>query len=280
MLAWRGERVHRLRAADPRDRLQREAGRARRRDRPDPVAVGQRRQKRDQHAVGAQLGDLLGVRRRHLDHQLGRRTAPAAVSRQRRARLDIRLVGDHRPLPGAGLHDHLVPIAAEACARPRARARRGARPQPSPSGRRSSWGGGAYRFGRIVGCGDRHISARSAAIVCAAVSMTAPTSTDSPEPTPMGRLKGGGATRAAPEPRCRSPRRSPPSWTWWVAATLTMLCGRRVGPTPAGTGAGAGRLRRVGRSGRRPRCQRQRLAGQRHQRLAGDPHRRLHLPWA
>jgi len=108
----RRQRIHRLRTADPRHCLQRKTGRTQRRDRPDPLTVGQRRQKPDQHTAGTQTLNLLNVRRRHLQHQ----PSPPRLRRvgcRQRAGLGVGVVGDHCPLPGAGLHHHLTTIAAE-----------------------------------------------------------------------------------------------------------------------------------------------------------------------
>ena len=61
-VALRGQRVHRLRARDPRDRLHRERGRLRVGERARRLRAGQRREEADQDRAGAEPADLLGGR--------------------------------------------------------------------------------------------------------------------------------------------------------------------------------------------------------------------------
>ena len=103
----RGQRVHRLRAADPRDRLHREARRARLRDRPDRLA---RRSAAARNPIST-----LSDRSRPISSAVGGATltttsasyTPAGSSTMLRARLLVLAVGDQRAGAGAPLDDDL-----------------------------------------------------------------------------------------------------------------------------------------------------------------------------
>ena len=86
----RGERVHRLGAGDPRDRLDGEAGDAAGGERLRRVLGGERGEEADQDLALADLADLLGGRDRDAEHDVG---APCG-----RGVADV----------GAGLGEHLV----------------------------------------------------------------------------------------------------------------------------------------------------------------------------
>ena len=93
-VALGGERVHRLRARDARDRLHRERGRLRVGERPCGGRARERSEKADQDRARAERADLLGVRRRdrhdhvggpHLARVRRSRTRPPRGRRRRRA---------------------------------------------------------------------------------------------------------------------------------------------------------------------------------------------------
>ena len=110
MFAWLGERVHRLRAADPRDRLHREAGRARLRRSPGsprrssaaarkPISTVSDRSCAISSAFG---GATLTTTSARVHARRGRRPCVAPAS-------SYWLVGDQRAGAGAALDDDLVP---------------------------------------------------------------------------------------------------------------------------------------------------------------------------
>ena len=103
-----GQRVHRLGARDPRDRLHGEAR--------DPgvgqgahrVAAAERVEEADQHRAAPEAADLLGRRRGHLGHHV----AAEAVA-ERGARLLVGGVGLVRLRARAGLDHHVDPALGE-----------------------------------------------------------------------------------------------------------------------------------------------------------------------
>ena len=101
----RGERVHRLGAGDPRDRLHREAGHAGGGERLVGLGRGERREVADQHLALLQLADLLGGRDGDVDDDLG---APGIADLG--PGLGVLGVGMAGVLAGAGL-DHDVDAA-------------------------------------------------------------------------------------------------------------------------------------------------------------------------
>jgi hypothetical protein len=107
----RGQRVHRLCARDARDRLHRERGGARGRDRLRAATVGQRGQEADQHRLALEVGHLVVLRGRDLGHHVG---APGARRvDQGGAGLLQRGVRDRGRLTGAALDQDVVTRAAE-----------------------------------------------------------------------------------------------------------------------------------------------------------------------
>ena len=195
MFAWTGQRIHRLRAADPRDRLHREARRARLGDR-----AGSPR--RWSAAAETPISTLSG-RSRPISSALGGATltttsAPnAAAGRRPASRPPPRkAVGDQRAGAGAALHQ-----------RPRCPRRRqlatdlGHERHP------------ALALGRLLGDSDLHAAARSVPICDRTRSASRPTNartsavrTPSVEPEPVG-------GRCSPRAAARSDL-SPPPGAW------------------------------------------------------------------
>ena len=134
----RRERVHRLRARDPRDRLERERVHARRREPLDAGGVGQRLQERDQHLAVAEPRSLA----RRSASRPSTTTSRAQRIADRRAGLGVRLVGEDAAL-------RRRPARRRRRRRPRdgrpsrARARPGARRAPTPLGHRTPHRGAA-----------------------------------------------------------------------------------------------------------------------------------------
>ncbi len=104
----RAQRVHRLRARDPRDRLHREGRRTGAGDRLQAVGVAARVEEPDQRRARAQVAQLPLGRRRDLDDDLG---APGVADR--RAGVGEERVGDQRGLPGPALHHDLMTLRDE-----------------------------------------------------------------------------------------------------------------------------------------------------------------------
>jgi hypothetical protein len=94
----RGERVHRLRAGDPRDRLHRQRGHPAVGEGLRGLGRGPRGEEADEHAAGAQARDLGRRRRGDLRDDVG---APRVA--ERRPRLGEELVGQQRARARAGL---------------------------------------------------------------------------------------------------------------------------------------------------------------------------------
>ena len=103
----RRERVHRLRARDPRHRLERERRHAALCERLDTRLVRERLEEGDQQLAGAEPLTLVRRRFPYLDDAV---RLPRIA--ERRARLAVGLVGERSGIPGAALDDEL-----EACGR-------------------------------------------------------------------------------------------------------------------------------------------------------------------
>src|SRR3954470_13147784 len=104
----RAQRVHRLRAADPRDRLHREGRHAGLADRGEAVGVAARVEEPDQRLAGAQPRQLLRAGRRDLDHDLG---APGVADGGSSACEEV--VRDQRGITRTALDDDLVTLRDE-----------------------------------------------------------------------------------------------------------------------------------------------------------------------
>ncbi len=104
----RRERVHRLRARDPRHRLERERRHAALGERLDARLVRQRLEEGDQQLSRAEPLTLVRRRLAHLDD-------PVRLPRvaERRARLAVRVVGEGGGIPGASLDDELEASGGE-----------------------------------------------------------------------------------------------------------------------------------------------------------------------
>ena len=103
-----GERVHRLRTRDARDRLHREPRRARRGERPDPRPVRERGKEADHDRLWPQRAHLLVARRRDLRDDV----PPPRRAEARAGRLE-ELVRDAGRGAGSGLDDDVMALGGE-----------------------------------------------------------------------------------------------------------------------------------------------------------------------
>ena len=131
----RRQRVHRLRARDPRDRLHRERDDAALAQPRDPVEVGQRLEEADEHHAAPVRADLVGVRRADAEDAFDA-VERAGEVRELRSCVRVPLVREPGEDARAALDDHLEPVRSRASRPSRARERRGALRARTPSGHR------------------------------------------------------------------------------------------------------------------------------------------------
>ena len=105
--ALRGERVHRLRAGDARDRVHRERRDAALGERPGGLAVGQRLEERDERLAVAEARDLVGGRPLHLADDVRLGVDAPRRGHDPRARVRVVGVGEARPARRPPLDEHL-----------------------------------------------------------------------------------------------------------------------------------------------------------------------------
>ena len=142
----RRERVHRLRARDPRDRLHRERDDAALAQAGDPRLIRQRLEEADDD--GARRRSRRRARRTASERTRGSRRGGDRPVDELGARLGVGVVGEPGGRSRSALDLHLE-ARRRASRRSRERAPRGARREPSPSEQRRACGGELY--GEVVG---------------------------------------------------------------------------------------------------------------------------------
>ena len=131
--ALRGERVHRLRAGDARDRVHRERGHAALGERLHELGVDERLQQRDEHLAVAQARDLFGRGLLHLADEVGLRVERPSPSGRPARRPPRRRRRRRRRLRRPRLDEHLD------CRRRPAASPCPARGRPGLPRRRTPW---------------------------------------------------------------------------------------------------------------------------------------------